>query len=92
MKIGDKFCRVEITYSVCCDECNDIVENYFVCCPVCKENTTIYDSYGELDNFTKDITCENCKTVFKNDSDTWYWDNELEIISLEEKWVTKDEN
>lgn len=88
MKIGDRFKDVNITGLVCCDECNSIAENH-IDCPVCKENYVMLDHFDEL-TYETEITCENCKTVFKRISDTWYYDNELEIIHLEEKYEKND--
>lgn len=89
MKIGDRFKDVDIYSEMHCDECCDIVHNHMDC-PVCKEEWASTDCYGELDYSDEEITCENCKTIFKRISDTWYYDNELEIIHLEEKYEKND--
>lgn len=87
MKIGDRFKDVEI-YPECHDfgYGDEIVHNH-VDCPVCKEEFSATDQYLDLDeDRVTEITCQNCKTTFKRVSDTWYFDNELEIIHLEEKY------
>jgi len=85
MKIGDIFKDVEIYSEICCEECNSTIHNHMNC-PVCKTSYASTDCYDELDSYYKEITCEECKTTFKRVSDTWYFDNELEIIHLEEKY------
>lgn len=89
MKIGDKFKDVDIYSESCCDDCGNIVHNHMDC-PVCKNEWSSTDCYDELDDYYKEITCENCKTVFKRISDTWYYDCDLEIIHLEEKYEEMD--
>lgn len=90
MKIGDRFKDVEIYAEICCDECGSIIHNHMDC-PICKEKYVGTESYCELDSDEEEISCQNCKTTFKRVSDTWYFDNELEIIHLEDKYKNEME-
>ena len=89
MKIGDRFKDVNIYAETGCDECSDIIHNH-IDCPVCQTNYASTDQYIELDYVETEISCKVCETKFKNISDTWYFDNELEIISLSEKYMEKN--
>lgn len=95
MKIGDKFIDVQIHPEEHCEDCSEIIHNH-IDCPVCKTEYSATDAYCDLNDYFdeyKEIECDYCKTVFKKNSVCWYFENELEIISLEEKYMeNSDEN
>lgn len=95
MKIGDRFTDVEFYPEEHCEDCSEIIHNH-IDCPVCKYICIGTDAFCDLNDYNdeyKEIECGNCKTIFKKVSDTWYFENELEIVSLDEKYMEKnDEN
>lgn len=93
MKIGDKFTDVEIYGEECCEGCGQIIHNH-IDCPVCKTEYSATDAYCDLNDWDdKLIKCIKCETVFKNNIDYWYSENELEIVSLDKIYMEiSDEN
>ena len=93
MKIGDKFTDVQIYGELCCEDCGQIIHNH-IDCPVCKTRYADTGAFYDLsDDDCKEISCEVCKTVFRNNLSAWYYENELEIISLDKKYMeNSDEN
>lgn len=80
-----KTASILITGEECCDECREIVYNYFTC-PSCEGNHNI-DYYGPLwEEDTDEVVCEGCGTRFRkiNPADSWYG-AKVEVEVLEKK-------
>jgi len=69
-KIGD-IITLEIFPEICCDECDSVIHNH-ISCPICKHSYASSDKYGELDRDDKEISCEECGTIYELVSS--YWD------------------
>jgi hypothetical protein len=73
--------KIELYTEVCCDYCNE-VEHTHMSCPACHNKDAGASLYGEhpIDQDEGfELTCEECKSVFKlikktNDMDTYEWE------------------
>jgi len=77
--VGDEV-ELEVYAEECCELCNDIIHNH-IDCPVCKRNYAETDQYCSLYD-VKELTCENCGTIFTKISDCWYNGCKAKIVSL----------
>jgi len=75
-QIGDKF-ELGVYGEICCDDCNEIIHNH-IDCPVCEKQYSSTDQYCNLSDETE-ISCDNCLSVFKKISESWYYDCNVEL-------------
>ncbi len=65
---------IEFYPEICCDYCNEVIHNHFDC-PVCNEKYASTSLYGEIDDYYKDFTCEECNAKFilvkEIETNTW---------------------
>lgn len=86
-----KVYEVELTSSVCCEECNEIVNNSLEICPICKtEDVEIDEGSSLVESGWEVITiqCYKCKSYFKLVTGSWYGypeDPKVVQISKEEE-------
>lgn len=68
---------LNVVPETCCDECGQIVANYFDC-PVCGRTYSPSEQHGEIEpeNGVSEITCGNCGTQFTTDGN-WFDDDAI---------------
>jgi hypothetical protein len=81
MKIGDEF-PLQVYSEICCDLCGDVIHNH-IDCPVCNVQYAATDQYCHLYG-EKELTCEECGTVFSKTGESWYYDCTAQVVSLKD--------
>ena len=81
-KVGDVV-ELEIYSELCCDDCGDILHNHLNCL-ICKDKYASSNIYDALDNYEKEIVCEECGTIYELEEESWWpWTNtKVKIIKI----------
>jgi len=89
--IVKKVLDIVLDYDICCNLCNEIMDNYIEECPICNQKNIELKEYGSLETYftgKRDYcTCSNCKSRFKLVSDEWYYPSFPEPVGDETEVV-----